>query len=230
VAELLPLRAALEEFFLRRGIDLNAIPPGPIDDPDPYGHDEHARAALAYASEHIPARYANAIADNPGVIAWAEQITSSAVANPNGLAIKRGPSILLLGRTGIGKTHQAYGALRLLATAGVRSRWAAMTAADLYARLRPRHGVDSEAEFQSIANAPLLLLDDLGAAKPSEWVEEINYRLINWRYEHELATIFTSNVPPKELGAALGDRVASRLVEMAARVVLKGEDRRRVPA
>ena len=44
-------------------------------------------------------------------------------------------------------------------------------------------------------------VDDLGAAKPSEWTEEINYRLVNHRYEHMLPTIFTSNVPARELGS-----------------------------
>src|SRR5690606_7391206 len=102
-------------------------------------------------------------------------------------------------------------------------------AADLYARLRPRHGIDSETEFRAIADAPLLMVDDLGAAKTSEWVEEVNYRLINWRYDRVLPTVFTSNVLPKELKVALGERVASRLVEMADRVTLKGEDRRRTP-
>jgi DNA replication protein DnaC len=87
--------------------------------------------------------------------------------------------------------------------------------------------VDSEEEFRRYATARLLVIDDLGAAKGSEWVEEINYRLINHRYEHKMPTLITSNLLPKELGAALGERVTSRLVEMADRVVIEGTDRRR---
>jgi DNA replication protein DnaC len=100
----------------------------------------------------------------------------------------------------------------------------------MYAALRPRSGVDSETEFRKYAHARLLMLDDLGAAKSSEWTEEINFRLINHRYENQLPTILTSNVLPGELMNRVGDRVASRLVEMCDRVVIKGSDRRKRPA
>ena len=116
--------------------------------------------------------------------------------------------------------------MRALSVSGVRSRWELITTADFYARLRPRHQVDSEEEFRKIADCPLLVLDDLGAAKDSEWTEEQNYRLINHRYENVMPTLITSNLAPKDLAAGLGDRVASRLREMAHRVVVPGGDRR----
>jgi len=86
--------------------------------------------------------------------------------------------------------------------------------------------VDSEDVFERHAKAPVLMLDDLGAAKDSSWVEEVNYRLINHRYEWMLPTLVTSNVPPRDLAGEVGERVASRLTEMATPVVLKGPDRR----
>ncbi len=97
----------------------------------------------------------------------------------------------------------------------------------MHARLRPRAGHDGERELQTLTRCPLLLLDDLGAAKTSEWTEELTYRLINHRYEHMLPTLITTNLPTAELRTALGDRVASRLAEMTERVVLTGPDRRR---
>lgn len=205
-----------------------AEPPGAAD--DPYTRAETIKAASEYADKHIPARYAAAVADDPDVIAWLQTLLDRAITDSiRRLApsVQSGPSLLILGPTGVGKTHQAFGVLRMLSTTGVRCAWKACTAADLYARLRPRHGVDSETEFRAVADAPLLLVDDLGAAKGSEWVEEVNYRLINWRYERVLPTLFTSNVPPRELSSSLGERVASRLIEMASRVVLEGSDRRR---
>ena len=118
--------------------------------------------------------------------------------------------------------------MRELAVTGVTARWAVTTAADLYAALRPRPGIDSEAEFRRYRDARLLLVDDLGAErKPTEFTEEVNFRLINHRYEHHLPTLMTSNVEPKELRARLGDRVTSRLAEMCERVAMKGNDRRR---
>lgn len=177
----------------------------------------------------LPARYQDAVVDEPQVADWVRAVVAEAVRRQRGpiAAVATGPSLMLLGPTGTGKTHQAYGALRALAHSGVQCRWIYSTAADIYAHLRPRSGVDSEAEYERYAKTPLLVLDDLGAAKGSEWSEEITYRLINHRYEHMLPTLITSNLPVSELKTALGDRVASRLTEMTDRAVLSGQDRRR---
>ncbi|MFI6296793.1 ATP-binding protein [Nonomuraea sp. NPDC050790] len=231
MSEPTPLRLAIGDALVRRGVDpAAAVGDLPEPDHDLYTRQEILREAGEYADKHIPARYADAIADHPDVVDWLHRLLDLAITNSvmnAQCAVKAGPSLLILGLTGVGKTHQAFGAIRLLSQSGVRCAWKAIAAADLYAKLRPRHGVDSEKEFRALADAPLLLVDDLGAAKTSEWVEEVNYRLVNWRYERILPTLFTSNVRPKELGASLGERVASRLIEMAERVVLQGSDRRR---
>lgn len=170
------------------------------------------------------------MADRPKVTAWADQIAHAGRPGPGGPGIAKGPSLLIAGPTGTGKTYQAYGAIRALLARGVRLRWEATTTADLHARLRPRVGRDAERDLRSLARCPLLLLDDLGAAKASEWTEELTYRLINHRYEHMLPTLITTNLPTDQLRSALGDRVASRLAEMTDRVVLDGTDRRRSTA
>ncbi len=74
---------------------------------------------------------------------------------------------------------------------------------------------------------PLLILDDLGAAKTSEFVEEQTYRLINRRYNAMLPTLITTNLRIRDLKAYLGDRVTSRLAEMTTRVEFEPVDRRR---
>ncbi|MEE1810802.1 ATP-binding protein [Streptomyces sp. BE133] len=187
--------------------------------------------ALELADARIPARYRCALTDHPHVTAWVDEIARAGRPGPAGApGISEGSSLLIAGPTGTGKTHQAYGAIRALLAAGVRLRWEAVTAADLYARLRPRSGFDSERELQALAKCSLLLLDGLGAAKTSEWTEELTYRLINHRYEHLRPTLITTNLPTADLRTALGDRVASRLAEMTDRVILDGPDRRRHPA
>lgn len=191
------------------------------------------RREITYATENIPHIYRRALADQPDVIAWADSLAAASREQSVGrisTSVGRHRSLLLLGPTGTGKTHQAYGALRYLAPAGIAWHWIATSSANMYAALRPRSGVDSETEFRKYAHARLLMLDDLGAAKSSEWTEEINFRLINHRYENQLPTILTSNVLPGELMNRVGDRVASRLVEMCDRVVIKGSDRRKQPA
>jgi DNA replication protein DnaC len=182
---------------------------------------------LKVAAERIPVRYRDALATDPGIREWLAGVLRQSVKDRRAVtSVTTGPSVLLLGPTGTGKTFQAYGAVWGIAACGVRSRWLAISAADLYARMRPRHGVDGETEFRTAADATLLVLDDLGVAKGSEWVEEINYRLVNHRYENQLPTLFTSNIVPGRLAEALGERVASRLTEMTERVSLKGGDRR----
>lgn len=209
----------LAAILAARGIDPGTTPTEPAS---------ATVTALELAAARIPPRYQHALADNSAVTAWVDQVAHAGRAGPSGTrGIAHGPSLLITGPTGTGKTHQAYGAVRSLLATGVRLRWEAVTAADLNARLRPRPGQDPEAELQVLGRCPLLILDDLGAAKQSEWTEELMYRLINRRYVQMLPTLITTNLPTGVLRAAVGDRVASRLAEMTSRVILSGPDRRR---
>lgn len=195
--------------------------------------------SAARLAECLPARFEDATATEPVVIEWVRELVASAsnVVRTStdrtpytfGPAVfRRGPSLLMLGPTGTGKTHQAWGAMRALALSGVLcSRWEFVTAADMYASLRPRPGVDTEEVMGRYREATVLVLDDLGAAKNSEFVEDVNLRIVNHRYAHALPTLITSNLRPTELRGMLGDRTTSRLAEMTRRVVLVGDDRRR---
>jgi DNA replication protein DnaC len=180
------------------------------------------RRAMETTDRRIQPRYRDAIASEGAVTAWCAAFAAPDRGWPGGKN-----SLLILGRTGVGKTWQAFGAIRLLARRGVTPEWQAVTEPDLYARLRPREGTDSESEFARLADAPLLLLDDLGAAKNSEWTEEVTYRLIGHRYDAMTPTLITTNVEISDLRKNLSERVSSRLHEMCRYVVLKGDDRRR---
>lgn len=188
-----------------------------------------SRERAAKEIERIPRRFAAAVVTEPAVRDWVVELVKLAVngANRTVPAVTYGPSLRLVGPIGTGKTYQAWGALRALAVSGARCSLRLATAADIYARLRPRHGVDSETEFQQFADASVLVIDDVGAEKPSEWTEEVNHRLVNHRYEHERPTLITSNLTAPQLREFLGERVASRLADMSTQVAIKGEDRRR---
>lgn len=187
------------------------------------GADDDARIWLNRASDRcdslFPRRYLRATPDHPEIAEWVDAYRSDP---------ETAPSLLILGPTGVGKTWLAYGALRAAVTQPRAIRWHALTSADLYASLRPRQGVDTEALLADYTRSDLLLIDDLGAAKATDWVEEVTYRLLNGRYGDMRPTIFTSNVPTDALVAVLGDRIASRLAEVCLVVVLAGSDRRRV--
>jgi DNA replication protein DnaC len=58
-----------------------------------------------------------------------------------------------------------------------------------------------------------LVLDDLGREKPTEWVQETLYLVVNARYEACLATSVTTNLEPAALRARIGESVVDRLAE-----------------
>lgn len=212
------------------------ITPGPIDDqptPDEPGHPEYHRKqraefALNRWRTAAPYRYQQATAQHPEVTAWSDRAAND---------YRDAGFLVLTGSIGTGKTHEAYGALRRIAEAGPRNfQMIATTAPDMYGRLRPG-GSDkgTETELKRLCRIPLLLLDDLGTEKLSEWTEESTYRLINERYNECLPLIITTNFPVRapsgdpspDLVTRLGDRLASRLAQTATVVRLDGPDRRR---
>lgn len=197
------------------------------DEVDPFWAAEFREQGEKQCTRRIPHRFTRAVVTVPEVAGWVRAVVDVVRADHRTTPrIVTGPSLMLVGSTGTGKSYQCWGAIRALSASGAGCSWLFTTAADLYGALRPRPRVDSEDEFDRYARVGLLVLDDFGAAKTSEWNEEINYRLINYRYEREMPTLITSNVPPKDLPTALGERVASRVAEMADRVVLRGGDRR----
>lgn len=72
----------------------------------------------------------------------------------------------------------------------------------------------------------LLVLDDLGAEKPTDWVRERLYQLINFRYANRLSTIYTSNCNRDTVYGRLGDRIGSRVFSSLVVEVLGADQRR----
>lgn len=73
-------------------------------------------------------------------------------------------------------------------------------------------------------NVRLLVFDDIGAEKSSDWVQETLFVLINHRYEQMLPTILTTNFSLDELDGRIGKRITSRLIEMCRCIRMEGED------
>ena len=84
--------------------------------------------------------------------------------------------------------------------------------------------------------ADVLVLDDLGAEKTSEWVEETLNLIVNTRYSEKRVTMFTTNyddnpdiTDPDSLLFRIGARMRSRLHEMCEGLYLNGADYRELP-
>jgi DNA replication protein DnaC len=88
--------------------------------------------------------------------------------------------------------------------------------------------------LRPVLEADVLVLDELGASKPTDWVRDTMAHIINTRYNDRKLTIFTTNYPDEQandreetLEDRIGPRLRSRLFEMCRAVKINGEDYRR---
>jgi DNA replication protein DnaC len=118
-----------------------------------------------------------------------------------------GDGLALQGGVGVGKTHLAVSVARLVPGAYV------INAVELLQEIRDSFGPDGKPTktYQRCLVAPLLVLDDMGKAKPSEWALERFYQLINYRIENMLPIVVTTNDPPDSWDMRWGEAVADRI-------------------
>jgi DNA replication protein DnaC len=191
------------------------------------------------AAAKIPKRYqhctiANFTAYNESLERAAAQATRIAEAFPT---VPRG--LFLEGPPGVGKTHLAVAVLKqVVQTSGARGLF--YETRDLLRVIRSSYDPSirtTELEvLRPVMTAELLVLDDLGAEKTSEWVEETMNLIVNTRYNEHRLTIFTSNFPdipddtdPNALLFRIGSRMRSRLHEMCEFLPMDGADYRELP-
>src|SRR3954469_6095464 len=152
---------------------------------------------------------------------------------------EQGRGLLLEGAPGVGKTHPAVAGLkRVMDTSGARGLF--YDTRHLLRVIRSTYDPSIHATeldiLRPVMTADLLVLDDLGAEKTSEWVEETMNLIVNTRYNERRLTIFTSNyldIPddsdPNSLLFRIGFRMRSRLHEMCDFIEMDGADYRELP-
>jgi DNA replication protein DnaC len=136
--------------------------------------------------------------------------------------------LLLIGKEGTGKTHVAVAVLKEVICKGFTGLY--WNVPELFLELRRLINGSSElAEadlFDEAKRVDLLVLDDLGAERTSEYVMDRLYVLINGRYQNDTATIITTNCTLDELRNQIGARIVSRICEMCVPVEFPREDYR----
>jgi DNA replication protein DnaC len=156
--------------------------------------------------------------------------------------------LLFVGPIGVGKTHLAVGIMKEL----IRSRGVQALFCDYRKLLKkiqdsynPSVNTTEMQVLTPILQAEVLVLDELGAVKPTEWVWDTVSHILNTRYNDQLCTIITTNLRDAAPGgnerqtekskaqstvreATLGDRITermrSRLHEMCLKIELQGKD------
>jgi DNA replication protein DnaC len=161
--------------------------------------------------------------------------------------------LLFVGSVGVGKTHLAVGILKAL----IRDKGVPCLFSDyreLLKSIQNSYNASVPATemqiLRPVFEAEVLVLDELGAVRSTEWVfDTVNY-ILNSRYNDNKTTIITTNFPDRPeqeqvddenprsysaadraarretLGDRIGERMRSRLHEMCKKVEMDGRDYR----
>ena len=149
-------------------------------------------------------------------------------------AVERG--LLLMGPVGIGKTHLAVSILKALTERGFLCLFYEFGALlkEIQSSYNPVSQISELKVLQPIFDAEVLVLDEIGASKPTDWVRDTMAHIINTRYNNKKLTIFTTNYLDERkiereetLEDRIGVRLRSRLFEMCKTVQIEGQDFRR---
>ena len=140
--------------------------------------------------------------------------------------------LMLYGKAGSGKTHLAVSIARhIIEKKQIQVRFARIV--DLLSEIRKtfddneQYRTENESELiQRYTSTPLLIIDDLGAEKTTDWVRQILYQIIDERWIEQKPIIVTSNLNLEELEARFEERIASRVAGMCRLVEFRDYDYR----
>src|ERR1700674_3926973 len=198
-----------------------------------------------FRSAHIPPRYQHCTlqdykAADSETSKWIAKAEAQRILDDYPVIDGRG--LVFIGAVGVGKTHLAVALLReLIERYQVHGLFYQFGA--LLRRIQDSYNpVSQTSELKVLGpvfEADVLVLDELGASKPTDWVRDTMMQIINARYNDKRLTIFTTNYSDKRrnekdtselLEDRIGTALRSRLYEMCKTVVIEGEDYRKAMA
>ena len=214
------------------------------------------KAALRLQKAHIPQRYAHCSLESfdAGFRGADPSLRLALTATrrfAEGYPLETdGRGLLFTGGIGCGKTHLAVGLLREM----VEKRGATGIFCDYRDLLKqiqnsynPQVAITEFQILRPVFEAEVLLLDELGAVKPTDWVWDTVAHILNTRYNDKRTTLITTNYPnlpsaltsqdryspssaavramrEETLGDRIGERMRSRLQEMCIPINIQGQD------
>lgn len=133
--------------------------------------------------------------------------------------------LVLSGDTGTGKTFRAACICNGVIDKGFSARFT--TLSEIERELWSTH--DKQSLYDRLSRTQLLVLDDFGCERKSDYMNEIKYNVTCTRYDAGLPLVITTNLAPAQFKSDdIGDkRIFSRIFERAVFVIASGEDKRR---
>lgn len=136
----------------------------------------------------------------------------------------KGSGILMVGNTGLGKTHLSLAIANKLIENGFCVVYGSVT--ELIRKINSEQFDNVEGDTMSLVKScDLLILDDLGVENKSEWNASLLYEIINTRQNKRAPMIINTNLDLDELTQCYGDRLSSRMFSMKV-MFFEGTDNR----